>query len=197
MAEEAFLWGIIPAAAPAGHGLPKLFVSDDLDETATCVMAALIRMNHGFHMKREPMVSNQLADRFQHKIYCQRGAEYILKDLLCKSIQDLRQIRKCSIVWKISNICQQNHPWAVVLKLTVKQVLRCPACFKRFCQKPIRISFPDRANGVIFTHQTLDFLYVHHNRRIQMEHPHVNTLGDYSARSDHLVRRSDVKRKFW
>ena len=44
MAKEAFLWCIIPAAAPAGHGLPKLFVSDDLDETAACVMAALIRM---------------------------------------------------------------------------------------------------------------------------------------------------------
>lgn len=77
MAEEAFLWGVIPAAAPAGHGLPKLFVSDDPNETAACVMTALIRMNNGFRMKREAVVSNQLADRFQHKIYCQRGAKYI------------------------------------------------------------------------------------------------------------------------
>lgn len=77
MAEEAFLWSVIPAVAPAGHGLPKLLVPDDLDETAACVMAALIRMNNGFRMKREPMVSHQLTDRFQHKIDRQRGPKYI------------------------------------------------------------------------------------------------------------------------
>ena len=59
MAEEAFLWSVIPAVAPAGHGLPKLLVPDDLDETAACVMAALIRMNNGFRMKRVSWLVNQ------------------------------------------------------------------------------------------------------------------------------------------
>ena len=45
MAEEALLRSIIPAVAPAGHGLPQAAVFEDLDETQAGIVAALVAVN--------------------------------------------------------------------------------------------------------------------------------------------------------
>jgi hypothetical protein len=42
MAVEAFLRSIVPAVAPAGHGLAELLILKDVDEAVAGVMTALV-----------------------------------------------------------------------------------------------------------------------------------------------------------
>lgn len=60
LTEEGFLWGVIPAVAPSGHGLPKLVLLEQILKGWACVMAALIRMDEGFFRQFEPLLLNQL-----------------------------------------------------------------------------------------------------------------------------------------
>ena len=48
VAEEAFLWGVIPAVAAAGHGLDEFCILQLLDEGVAGVVAALIGVDDGF-----------------------------------------------------------------------------------------------------------------------------------------------------
>ena len=44
MTEEALLRGIIPAVAPAGHGLYEVGILELFDKSIACVMTSLVRV---------------------------------------------------------------------------------------------------------------------------------------------------------
>ena len=54
MAEEALLRSIIPAAAPAGHGLAQTAVFEELDETQAGIVAALVAVNQRLRIYSTP-----------------------------------------------------------------------------------------------------------------------------------------------
>ena len=86
MTEEALLRGIVPAVAPAGHGLPQTGVADNLPELLAGIMAALITVNQRLDIQRNTMVFHEDMDGFQDEIHLKRVAEDIGEDLFGKCV---------------------------------------------------------------------------------------------------------------
>ena len=92
MSKEALLRSIIPAVAPAGHGLPQTAVFEDLDETHTGIVAALVTVNQCLRIQGNAVFLYQAVDRLQNEIQFKGWAEDIGQDLLRIGIQDCGQV---------------------------------------------------------------------------------------------------------
>ncbi|MCI8524522.1 MAG: hypothetical protein HFF17_01055 [Oscillospiraceae bacterium] len=68
LAEEALLWSMIPAAAPAGHGLPQAAVFEDLDETQADIVAALVTVNQRLRIHGDAVFLYQDMDCLQNEV---------------------------------------------------------------------------------------------------------------------------------
>lgn len=106
MAEEALLRSIIPAVAPAGHGLPQAAVFEDLDETQAGIVAALIAVNQRLRIQGDAVFLYQDIDCLQNEVQFKGWTEDIRQDLLCKGVQDGGQVAENAAIRDVSNVCQ-------------------------------------------------------------------------------------------
>ncbi len=68
MAEETLLRSIIPVVASAGHRLPQTAVFEDLDETQTGIVAALVAVDQRLGIQGHAVFSDQDIDPFKNKV---------------------------------------------------------------------------------------------------------------------------------
>ena len=71
-------------------------------------------------------------------------------------------------------ICQQHFTETVLLKLTIEKIICCGIGFQSFCHSAVWIGFPNGTAQAIFTHEPLNFLDIHQNRRIHVQQAHMD-----------------------
>ena len=177
MAEEALLRSIIPAVAPAGHGLPQAAVFENLDETQAGIVAALVAVNQRLRIQGNAVFLYQDMYCLQNEVQFKRWAEDIRQDLLCKGVQDGGQVAENAAIRDVSNVCQEDSAWSMLFKFPVEQIVRHRVGTDRLCQPAVGIGLPYGAIQTVLTHEPLDFLHIHHDRLRQMQQPHMDTAN--------------------
>ena len=69
----------------------------------------------------------------------------------------------------------------MLFKFPVEQIVRHRVGTDRLCHPAVGIGLPDGAVQAVLTHETLDFLYIHHNRLRQMQQPYMDTADPFGV----------------
>ena len=81
-------------------------------------MGALVAVDQGFRLQRNAMDFNQLIHRVKDKINFKRLAYFIGQQLFGVGIQNRYHVGTLAgAIRQVSNICQQDFPWAVLSEL--------------------------------------------------------------------------------
>ncbi len=84
MAEEAFLWSVVPAVSLSGHGLAQALVAEYFNKAVACIMAPLVAVQDCGQVRKGTVVRKIGDVRKQHHsgpITFELALQQVLRDI--------------------------------------------------------------------------------------------------------------------
>ena len=175
VAEEALLWGVVPAVAAAGHGLDEGSVLQLLDEGVAGVVAALVGVDDDLVIQGTAVFPDELVDRVEDEVHLETEADLPGQDLVGEGVENGGEIASAVPEEQVGDICQQDLAGRLS-EPAVHEVGSDVAGGEGLGHATIGIGLADLAVEIELAHQAADLLDVHDDAGL-VQQTHMNAPG--------------------